>query len=605
MTQELDQHTKNMIVKLDGWSNVFTGLGRKGKDKRTGYYAEWSRMDWETAENVYACDDIAEKIVDAPVDEAFRKDVIFKKKDMDGDFNKEVWDFLNSIKFFDYFTKAAKWGRMYGGGFLIFGIADGNDPSEEVDFERIRSVEWLNKLHRWDMNAVSINHDVSSEFFRDPERYVFTRGSLSTSELAGPHIHRSRVVRLEGARLPERLYRSNNYFNDSVLNRVQNAIGNYNSSHDSLAVLLQDFSAGVFKMKNLAQLIGAGQDDAVMKRLSLIDLKRSLVKSVVVDADEDFERKATPLSGIKDALQKIDDRLVAASKMPHTLLLGEGTSGGLNNGEGGAEQEQWDDYIKGLQKSEFKPALMECMKILLSAKDNPVTKGIIPEGFDISFPPLNEPSQKEKADVYKTTAEADAIYINSQVLDPNEVAISRFSDDEFNQDTQIDTELREEKLEEGEEPDMEDDLPPEPTPPNDDPNGRQDGFIQDHYHEFGPQIHTGGIVMKDDGTHTHVYWVSGVRYETNPAPTGQAHNHELMHREGETGKAIPCLTEIRIDGIEKDGSMFVLKDGEGQKVLGKFKSKKKALDAMKKYDDEYESNVAKRKKGPELLPKDD
>lgn len=479
MTKELDQHTKNMIVKLDGWSNVFTGLGRKGKDKRTGYYAEWQRMDWETAENVYACDDIAEKIVDAPVDEAFRKDVIFKKKDMDGDFNKDLWDYLNSIKFFDMFTKAAKWGRMYGGGFLIFGVADGNDPSEEVNFENIRAVEWMNKLHRWDMNAIDIIHDVSSDFFREPERYVFTRGSLSESELAGPHIHRSRVVRIEGARLPERLYRSNNYFNDSVLNRVQNAIMNYNSSHDSLAVLLQDFSAGVFKMKNLAQLIGAGQDDAVMKRLSLIDLKRSLVKSVVVDADEDFERKATPLSGIKDALQKIDDRLVAASKMPHTLLLGEGSTGALS-GSGESEQEQWDDYIRGLQKSEFKPALMECMKILLSDKSNPVTKGIIPEGFDITFPPLQEPSPKEKADTYKTTAEADAIYINTGVLDADEVAISRFSDDEFNQDTQIDTDIRENRLEEGEDPDMGDNLPPdpEPTPPTP-PNGRQDEDDED------------------------------------------------------------------------------------------------------------------------------
>lgn len=466
MTKELDQHTKNMIVKLDGWNNVFTGLGRVGKDKRTGLVADWDRMDWDQVENIYACDDIAEKVVDAPIDEAFRKDVIFKKTDMDGDFNKELWDYLNSIKFFEQFCQAAKWARLYGAGFLIFGIADGQDPSEEVDFERIRSVEWMNKLHRWDMNSTDIVHDVSSEFFREPERYVFTRGSLSESELAGPHIHRNRVVRLEGARLPERLYRANNYFNDSVLNRVQNAIRNYNSSHDSLAVLMQDFSAGIFKMKNLAQLIGAGQDDAVMKRLSLIDLKRSLVKSVVVDADEDFERKSTPLNGIKDALQKIDDRLVAASKMPHTLLLGEGSTGTLS-GSGESEQEQWDDYIRGLQKSELKPALMECMKILLSAKDNPVTKGEIPEGFDITFPPLQEPSPKEKAEVYKTTAEADAIYINAQVLDPNEVAISRFSDDEFNQDTQIDTDIREEKLNEGPEVgEMDDDLDPEPTPPN-------------------------------------------------------------------------------------------------------------------------------------------
>lgn len=459
MTKEIDQHTKNMIVKLDGWSNVLTGLGRQGRDKRTGMSANWERMDWEQVENIYACDDTAEKIVDVPVDEAFRKQPIFKKMEMDAEFNKKLWDYLNTINFLPMFKQAAKWGRTYGGGFLMFGIVDGNDPDTEVDFERIRSVEWFNKLHRWDMNSTDIIQDVSSSFFREPERYIFTRGALSESELAGPTIHRSRVVRFEGARLPERLYRANNYFNDSVLNRVQNAIMNFNSSHDSLAVLLQDFSGGVFKMKNLAQLIGAGQDDAVMKRMQLIDLKRSMVKSIVIDADEEFERKATPLSGIKDALQKIDDRLVAASKMPHNLLLGDSTGGGLNDGNGGSEQEQWDDYIRNLQQTEYKPAFMECMKIILSAKDNPVTKGIIPEGFDITFPPLKEPSPKEKAEVYKTTAEGDAVYIQNQVLDPNEVAISRFSDDEFNQDTQIDVEIREEKLKEGPEfGEMDDDI---------------------------------------------------------------------------------------------------------------------------------------------------
>jgi len=465
MSKEIDQHTKNMIVKLDGWSNVLTGLGRAGKDKRTGLAANWERMDWDQVEHIYACDDTAEKIVDAPVDEAFRKQPIFTKAGIkDPDFNKELWDYLNSIDFLPQFVQACKWGRLYGAGFLMFGIADGVDPSEEVNFEGIHNVPWFNKLHRWDMNSVDIIHDVSNPFFREPERYVFTRGALSESELAGPHIHRSRVVRIEGARLPERLYRSNNYFNDSVLNRVQNAIKNFNSSHDSLAVLMQDFSAGVFKMKNLAQLIGAGQDDAVLKRLSLIDLKRSLVKSVVVDADEDFERKATPLSGIKDALQKIDDRLVAASKMPHTLLLGEGSSGNLS-GSGESEQEQWDDYIKGLQKNDYKPAFMACMKILLSAKSNPVTKGIIPEGFDMMFPPLNEPSQKEKAEVYKITAEGDAVYIAAQVLDPNEVAVSRFADDEFNQETKIDLKIREDLLKEGPNVgEMDDDVDPEPKP---------------------------------------------------------------------------------------------------------------------------------------------
>ena len=43
-------------------------------------------------------------------------------------------------------------------------------------------------------------------------------------------------------------------------------------------------------------------------------------------------------------------------------------------------------------------------------------------------------------------AEADKIYIESQVLTPDEVAISRFGDGEFSLTTQIDTDIREENL---------------------------------------------------------------------------------------------------------------------------------------------------------------
>ena len=49
---------------------------------------------------------------------------------------------------------------------------------------------------------------------------------------------------------------------------------------------------------------------------------------------------------------------------------------------------------------------------------------------------------KEVATIHKTQAEADQIYMQNGVLDPNEVAKSRFSGDEYTLETAIDTDTR-------------------------------------------------------------------------------------------------------------------------------------------------------------------
>jgi phage I-like protein len=56
--------------------------------------------------------------------------------------------------------------------------------------------------------------------------------------------------------------------------------------------------------------------------------------------------------------------------------------------------------------------------------------------------------------------------------------------------------------------------------------------------------------------------------------------------------------EIKVDGVEKDGSMWVIKDEEGKRILGKFKTKREALAVSNEF-----GTMGKR--GPEHLIKED
>lgn len=445
------------ILKMDGWKNILTGLGLTSRDKRVNSYLEWEGTNQRDVESHYAMSDIAEKIVDYLVEDAFKKEVRFVNDEDSDEFNEEIHDYLAKFDFFPKFIRGGKYGRLYGGGFLVFGAQDAKLPNDELNKEGIRTIDYLTTLHRYDLHPTGVDTDLTSPFFRTPKSYTLQGISVDQGQYGG-EIHPSRMVRFNGAFLPELLYRSNNYYHDSVLTKVMDKIRDYDTAFESVATLLQDFSQAKFKMKNLSNLLASGKDDLVQKRLELIDMKRSLVRAIVLDEDEEFSRDTVNFTGVEGILKKFGEKLTAASNMPHTILLGEGSTGNLS-GSGESENKTWNDYVKKKQISEYKPLLMDAVTIMLSAKDSP-TKGIIPEGFDVEFPPVDELTEKEQAEVYKTTAEGDQVYIQNQVLDPDEVAINRFSGRTFNQSTYIETEEREKALKEPK-PEVE----PTPEPP--------------------------------------------------------------------------------------------------------------------------------------------
>ncbi len=55
-----------------------------------------------------------------------------------------------------------------------------------------------------------------------------------------------------------------------------------------------------------------------------------------------------------------------------------------------------------------------------------------PDSWSIIFNPLRQMSEREISDLYKANAEADAIYIAHQALDPRALAKHRFVGDEYN-----------------------------------------------------------------------------------------------------------------------------------------------------------------------------
>lgn len=420
-------------IKADGWANILTGLGIKGKDKRMDSKAVWSKMDESTAEELYAADDIAAKVVDFPVDDSLREG--WKLVGIDEDKAKKLEaEFHDRLKLQATIEKAWKFSRIYGGGGILIMTTDTDDLATPFNPARGFQIKAAQAFTRWELQGQDIDSDLSSPNYGLPKYYsVSPRGGQSGGDIRTQKIHYSRIIRFEGKLLTPRQFAQNSYWHDSFLNALQNSLLNFNTAHDSAALAVQDFRTAVFKLQNLQSLVANNKDDLVTKRLEIINLGKSIAKAVVIDAEkESFEHSSTTFTGIPEILEKLTKRLQAATPLPHTRLFGDSPSG--MGGSGRHEETNWYDYVASLQEQVLYPSLQRLYRTIAAQTTVAIQ---LPDTFDIEFNPLWQMDEKEVVELRAKQAESDRAYMESGVLDPTEIRESRFGTGKWAIDTTL------------------------------------------------------------------------------------------------------------------------------------------------------------------------
>lgn len=423
--------------RMDGWFNTLTNLGVRGLDKRTGAQVLPHIILQPQLEAMYQVDDIAARIVDRLPEEMVREGFKIIIPGDKNDIPEKVmadWDRFEVIKKLEL---ALKWERLYGGAAILVGLDDGLSPAEPVDLSKIRKIDYLTVLDKFRIfPSAVINYDVTSPNFGMPDYY-----RVYTMQTTLPMIHHTRIIRFNGVDVPWRMRAFFNYWGDSIYGRLYQVIRDFQSTHASAALIVQDFTQFIFKLKNLTQILAQGQkgDSLLMKRLELLGRTASIVNAIVIQDDEDAERKTTNISGLPELIRMINNRLVAATDMPHTILLGESPSG--LGASGDSEKIDWYDHVKNKQKIKLQPQIMKLLEFFFASKRGP-TNGKVPERFAIEFNPLWQQDENEAADIRFKQAQADQIYITNQVLTPEEVMQSRFGSGQYSTETQLDNNLR-------------------------------------------------------------------------------------------------------------------------------------------------------------------
>lgn len=425
-----DKARLDEAIRLDGWQSLLTGMGTD-RDRVTSVEFRADHIPFLVAQSLWLGDDLAARAVEVWPEEMLREGYKILTAD-DHEAEDAVASHLETIGFPEALHQALCYQRAFGGGAILLGANDGaTDWSEPLNVDKVQSFDWVQAYDPSEIQPSKYYQDPTKNKFMRPSHYRI--GYMFGAKHTGD-IHESRFLIFDGIRV------SSNYQNTlnagwgyGVLGRMWAVLRGFNAGWSGAWHLLSDFAQGVYKMKGLADGL-LKQQDKVMARLKAIDMAKSTMRSVVVDADlEDYSRLATPLAGLDTVLDKANLRLAAAADMPVMLLFGQSPGGLGSTGDG--EMRAFYGRVAAKQTKILQPALLRVVSLLAS-------KYKLEPGYKIKFNPLWSPTELEGAQARLTQAQTDQIYLDKQVATPEEIADSRFGASGYSFETRLDWEAR-------------------------------------------------------------------------------------------------------------------------------------------------------------------
>ena len=149
---------------------------------------------------------------------------------------------------------------------------------------------------------------------------------------------------------------------------------------------MEDFVNGIIKIPNLTTIMASQcGDQDVLKRLNVLSLAKSTTNTIILDADETYEKLSTNVSGIADLIDRFMQALSAVTKVPCTLLFGRSPAG--MNATGESESRNFYDAVKQEQETKLRGCLEKLIRYIMISKDGPFN-GVEPDEWSLQFFPL-------------------------------------------------------------------------------------------------------------------------------------------------------------------------------------------------------------------------
>lgn len=399
------------IENLDGpYANAFLNVGN-AMDR--GMYTKATSnvyLSYSELENLYIQDGMARRIIDLPSEEMTRAG--FDLDDIDEQLEIDCITAFETLNLTKKLTEALKWSFLYGGSLIVVLANDGGTLESPLVVERVKSLEQLRVYDRWQVSR--------HQKYNDPGDMRFGRTEIFLiSPLNGVpyYVHESRCLIFDGCSIPERQRELNDGWGASRLQQVNDQLTRFNMSHYWGNGLLERAQQAIHGIPDLTNLLRSpGGEQSVKSRINLVDMARSVNNTVVIDALETYEIKATSLTGVSDLIDRFAQVLCAVCDIPETLLMGKqktGLSGSNKN-----DLEYFYSKVKQWQTNMLIEPLDRLIEMQL------YVLGAYTPDYKIEFESLMVEDEAVEAEIDYKEAQCAQIYNAMGALDASEVRLS-------------------------------------------------------------------------------------------------------------------------------------------------------------------------------------
>lgn len=407
----------------DGWRNMLTGMGGLA-DKRRYQKPVWDlSLTEEEAEELYAADPTARRIVDIMPNEATREGIEWEDPEKSAAVDAE----LKRLGVWPAMREGSIYGRLYGGGGLL--MVDDRTAIDKLwqPWTPGAKLQSLVPLTRWELwaYATELQRDLTKPDFGKPLRYrLFPRMTFGQTAIT---VHASRIIRFDGKLLPRLLFIRNNYWHDSILTSLQESLADYKGGFASVSTALADFRIMVHKIEGLSDAVNAGMEGRIRTRLAIMNEARSIMGAWAIDAKDDATFQSGALTGVAEIAELLKSRLQGETDIPHTVLFNEGPGGALAGGQAGNHEERnWYNAVHAWQVNYIKPRFDQLLKVIL--EQTGMNSGTLDDN-KYDFKSLWQEDELAAADRELKQAQADEIYLTAQVRSPESVQKERFPEE--------------------------------------------------------------------------------------------------------------------------------------------------------------------------------
>lgn len=302
----------------------------------------------------------------------------------DVDLGSELIRWLNRENIIDRIAEASIIGRIFGSGYLIADLDDGQDADQPINLSRLR------EIGGWHIRSIGDLRPIV-----DYSQQKITGYQVMFSPLSNPVIHKDRVFVLPGKRLYGEALALNSYEHQSYMQDVLQSLFEYIKAVSGVSNMVHDSRLLTYSMKGLGKLINTKDDVGIAKRLQALfaGLKQvSNYRMLLHDADtEQIGFTSYNFAGVDNAVDAAKGWLQANCDIPHTKLWNEGSQGSTS---GRSELEDWNDARLSYANSNWLDIVRKIADWYLVTKKNKrqVNKGC---EIDVSFLPFSSETKLE------------------------------------------------------------------------------------------------------------------------------------------------------------------------------------------------------------------